>query len=211
MVLRICRPIQYAARALTVQCQYATKLEYIDNLIRETTYSWGQQGTVPQGVNNQCTLPQGVNNQCTLLQGVNNQCTLSQGVNNQCTLPQDVNNQCTLPQGVNNQGTLPQGVNNQCMLPQDVNNQGTLPQGVNNQYTRIRSRPPFNRVNNIIVNIDNLTQYIIIILTLKGTVNHTFRTITMQTFLYFTDRFNVKIVLYSCVTPLSEGKMVMNE
>jgi hypothetical protein len=97
------------------------------------------------------------------------------------------------------------------MLPQDVNNQGTLPQGVNNQYTRIRSRPPFNRVNNIIVNIDNLTQYIIIILTLKGTVNHTFRTITMQTFLYFTDRFNVKIVLYSCVTPLSEGKMVMNE
>jgi hypothetical protein len=191
MVLRICRPIQYAARALTVGCQYAPKLEYIDNLIRETTYSRGQQHTLPQGVNNQYTLPQGVNNQCTLLQGVNNQ--------------------CTLPQGVNNQGTLPQGVNNQCMLPQDVNNQGTLPQGVNNQYTRIRSRPPFNRVNNIIVNIDNLTQYIIIILTLKGTVNHTFRTITMQTFLYFTDRFNVKIVLYSCVTPLSEGKMVMNE
>ena len=106
---------------------------------------------------------------------------------------------------------LSQGVNNQCMLPQDVNNQGTLPQGVNNQYTRIRSRPPFNRVNNIIVNIDNLTQYIIIILILKRTVNHTFRTITMQTFLYFTDRVNVKIVLYSCVTPLSEGKMVMNE
>ena len=171
MVLRICRPIQYAARALTVGCHYAPKLEYIDNLIRETTYSRGQQHTLPQGVNNQYTLPQGVNNQCTLLQGVNNQ----------------------------------------CRLPQGVNNQGTLPQGVNNQYTRIRSRPPFNRVNNIIVNIDNLTQYIIIILTLKGTVNHTFRTITMQTFLYFTDRFNVKIVLYSCVTPLSEGKMVMNE
>jgi hypothetical protein len=116
--------------------------------------------------------------------------------------PRMFNNQCTLPQDVNNQGTLPQGVNNQCTLP---------PQGVNNQHTRIRSRPPFNRVNNIIVNIDNLTQYIIIILTLKRTVNHTFRTITMQTFLYLTDRVNVKIVLYSCVTPLSEGKMVMNE
>jgi hypothetical protein len=116
--------------------------------------------------------------------------------------PRMFNNQCTLPQDVNNQGTLPQGVNNQCTLP---------PQGVNNQHTRIRSRPPFNRVNNIIVNIDNLTQYIIIILTLKRTVNHTFRTITMQTFLYLTDRVNVKIVLYSCVTPLSEGKMVINE
>ena len=95
------------------------KLEYIDNLIRETTYSRGQQDTLPQGVNNQGTLPQGVNNQGTL----------PQDVNNQGTLPQDVNNQCTLPQGVNNQGTLPQGVNNQCMLPQDVNKSGYVTPG----------------------------------------------------------------------------------